>query len=291
MKAAAFRALVLCLVICFYGAPTMADPMRPILSDSSVSFGRHLPDARDAAFYRSWVTPERDKPHVLGAGQWTLETDRKTRLAYPRLVSLDNGASVGRANAALEAMHGRILKTAYQANSALTRTPFGELDTGLEFTVRLGTVKATYLSASTFSLIAIGDEVHDGNGAYVLVRGAAVDIAEGKIFTIRSCREDQARPFFTFGPLLTVCDERSLEAFGALWREQSRIARDQVPVVSRLPNTLTQEECRALTSVHLDERSQFSLYLTPAGWRSTMRSRLAPGRAPASSLRTARSFP
>ena len=67
-----------------------------------------------------------------------LETDSKTRLAYPRLVALTNGASITRANAALEAMHGRILKTAYQTNSDLTGTRFGELDTALIFSSGFG---------------------------------------------------------------------------------------------------------------------------------------------------------
>lgn len=196
------------------------------------------------------------------------ETDSKTRLAYPRLVALTSGASVARANAALEAMHGRILKTAYQTNSALTGAPFGELDTGLEFPVRFLTVKVTYLSSRTLSLVAIGDEALGGNGDAALVRGAVVDIPSGKIFTINACREEPSRPFFTFGPLLTVCDDRKLEAFRALWREQARIAQGQVPVLpkSRFPkNEITQEDCRPLALAYINEMSLFSLYVTPAG--------------------------
>lgn len=238
------------------------------MSDPSVSFGHRLPDNKDAAFYRSWADPVRSAPENLGDGQWTLETDRKTRLAYPRLVGLTSGASVVRANVALEAMHGRILKTAYQTNSTLTGTPFGELDTGLEFLVRFSTVKVTYLSSRTLSLVAIGEEALGGNGAGALVRGAVVDIPSGKIFTINACREELSRPFFTFGPLLTVCDDRKLEAFRALWREQGRIAQSQVPVLpkSMLPkNEITQEDCRPLTLAYINEMSLFSLYVTSAG--------------------------
>jgi hypothetical protein len=208
----ALRAFVLCLASTLVIGPSQAESY---LSDPGVSFGHHLPDKRDAAFYRSWASPVRGTPQNLGAGQWTLETDSKTRLAYPRLVALNNGASIMQANAALEAMHGRILKTAYQTDSSLSGRPFGELDTRLgEFAVTLSTVKATYLSSGTLSLVAIGDEALGGNGGASLVRGAVVDIPSGKIFTIDACREELARPFFTFGPLLTVCDDRSSTPFG-----------------------------------------------------------------------------
>ncbi len=262
LQAIALRSFIVCLVI---AVPSTSGQAESYLSDPGVSFGRRLPDGKDAAFYRSWADPTRGPRQNLGAGQWALETDRKTRLAYPRLIALTNGVSVTRANAALEAMHGRILKTAYRANSVLTGTPFGELDTGLDFLVKLWTVKATYLSSSTLSLVAIGDEASGGNGGYALVRGAVVDVVHGKIFTIKACREELSRPFFTFGPLLTVCDDRKLEAFRALWREQARIAQSQVPVMQVRQNELTQEDCRPLVLAYINEMSMFSLYLTPTG--------------------------
>ena len=129
-------------------------------------------------------------------------------------------------------------------------------------------MKATYLSSSTLSLVAIGDEALGGNGAASLVRGAVVDIPSGTIFTINACREELSRPFFTFGPLMTICDERRLEAFRALWREHGRIAQSRVPVLpkSMLPkNEITQEDCRLLVLAYINEMSLFSLYLTPAG--------------------------
>ncbi|HLG47288.1 MAG TPA: hypothetical protein VKY24_13680 [Reyranella sp.] len=259
------RAVVVCLATTLVAAGSQAESY---LSDPDVSFGHHMPDNKDAAFYRSWAAPVRGAPQNLGAGQWVLETDSKTRLAYPRLVALANGASVIRANTALEAMQGRILKAAYQTNSVLTGTRFGELDTGLDFLVSLWTVKATYLSSSTLSLVAVGDEALGGNGAASLVRGAVVDIPSGKIFTINACREELSRPFFTFGPLMTICDDRKLEAFRALWREHGRIAQSQVPVLpkSMLPkNEITQEDCRPLVLAYINEMSLFSLYLTPSG--------------------------
>lgn len=260
----ASRFLVACLVTALLGTSSRAESY---LSDRRVSFGRDLPGSKDAAFYHSWAQPVRDAPKRLGAGQWTLETDRKTQLAYPRLVALANGASVARANAALEAMHGRILETAYRVTSVLSRSPFGELDTPVGFAVRFNVVKATYLSLNTFSLVAIGEEAHDGNGGYVLVRGAVVDIARGRIFTIKSCHEERRRPFFTFGPLLTVCDNSKLEAFRALWRDQARILHSQVPAAQTVlrPNELTQEDCRPLVLANMGEMSLFSLYLTPTG--------------------------
>jgi hypothetical protein len=260
------RGLVICLATALLGVSSYAESY---LSDPGVSFGHHMPDNKDAAFYRSWAAPVRGAPQNLGAGQWTLETDSKTRLAYPRLIALTSGASVIRANAALEAMHGRILKTAYQTNSVLTGTRFGELDTRFgDFAVELPTVKVTYLSSRTLSLVAIGEEALGGNGAASLVRGAVVDIPNGEIFTINACREELSRPFFTFGPLLTVCDDGKLEAFRTLWREQGKIAQSQVAVLpkSMLPqNVITQEDCRPLVLAYINEMSLFSLYLTPAG--------------------------
>jgi hypothetical protein len=253
------------VVVALWGIPSGSESIFMSLSDSAVSIGRRLPDGKDAAFYRSWAQPVRDSPKNLGAGQWALETDRKTRLAYPRLVALANGASVARANAVLEAMHGRILKTAYRATSVLSRAPFGDLDTGFGIVVHFNIVKATYLSASTLSLVAIGEEEHEGNGGYVLVRGAAGGIASGKIFTINSCHEERRRPFFTFGPLLTVCDDGKLEAFRTLWREQARLLHGQVPAIQRRPNEITQEDCRGLVLSNIDNATFFSLYLMPGG--------------------------
>jgi hypothetical protein len=258
------RALVF-IVAALWVIPSGAESIFMSLSSPHVSFGRHLPDGKDAAFYRSWAQPIRDSPKNMGASQWILETDRKTRLAYPRLVALANGASVARANVALEAMHGRILKMAYRVTSVLSRAPFGDLDTSFDILVQFYTVKATYLSPSTLSLVAIGEEAHEGNGAYVLVRGAALDIASGKIFTINSCHEERRRPFFTFGPLLTVCDDGKLEAFRTLWREQARLLRSQVPAVQHRPNEITQEDCRELVLSNIDNATFFSLYLTPGG--------------------------
>ncbi|HEY4168969.1 MAG TPA: hypothetical protein VGM96_19425 [Reyranella sp.] len=260
LLAVTLRALVFCFLVILWSASSPAQSIFTPLSDPGVSFGNHLPDGKDATFYRAWAQPVRDKPRDLGAGQWMLETDRKTDIAYPRLVALTNGASVARANAALEAMHGRILKTAYQANRRVTNTRFGELDTGLSFVVHFSLVKATYLSSSTLSLVAIGDEAHDGNGAYVLVRGATVDVAHGTIFTINSCHEERRRPFFTFGPLMTICDDQKLEAFRALWREQGRIVQATVPWQKTM-----NDSCRSIVLAYIDNASLFSLYLTEAG--------------------------
>ena len=81
-------AVVTCLIAMLSTAVVQAESY---LSDPSVSFGHRLPDNKDAAFYRSWAAPVRSAPQNLGAGQWTLETDSKTRLAYPRLVALTSG--------------------------------------------------------------------------------------------------------------------------------------------------------------------------------------------------------
>src|SRR5690242_7674421 len=107
-RVVALHTLLAGLAIVVFGTSSQAESY---LSDSRVSFGHHMPDRSDSAFYRSWADSSRDAPRDLGAGKWLLETDRRTHLAYPRLVALGNGASVTRANAALEAMHGRILRT------------------------------------------------------------------------------------------------------------------------------------------------------------------------------------
>lgn len=262
-QAVALRTFAMGLAITFVWTSSQAESY---LSSPSVSFGHHLPDTKDATFYRAWADPIRGASQDLGSGQWALETDRKTRLAYPRLTALTDGVSVTRANSALEAMHGRILKMAYRTDSALSGRRFGELDTRFgALAVQLSRVKVTYLSSRTLSLVAIGDEALGGNGAAALVRGAVVGISSGAIFTINACREELSRPFFTFGPLMTVCDDRKLEAFRTLWREEGRIAQSRVPVVPRPENRLTQEDCRFLASAYINEMSLFSLYLTETG--------------------------
>lgn len=64
--------------------------------------------------------------------------------------------------------------------------------------------------------MTVGEEATGGAGASVLVRGAVVDVVRGKLFSINACREELSRPFFTFGPLMTVCDDRNLETFRKL---------------------------------------------------------------------------
>jgi len=76
-----------------------------------------------------------------------------------------------------------------------------------------------------------------GNRAGALVRGAVVDISSEKIFTIKACREELSRPFFTFGPLLTVCDDQKLEALPSISSEK---ARDRAVRSIRLDGTTNQ---------------------------------------------------
>jgi hypothetical protein len=58
-----------------------------------------------------------------------------------------------------------------------------------------------------------------------------------------------------------------LEAFRALWREQSRTVQREARTVERtMPwQNKLQEDCRAMVLANIDNASLFSLYLTPAG--------------------------
>src|SRR4051812_42499700 len=67
-----------------------------------------------SAFYQAYSRPNRGLPSPSAAGSWFLETDRRTGLAYPRLVAVANGKSVARANKTLEAIHGRVIQWALE---------------------------------------------------------------------------------------------------------------------------------------------------------------------------------
>src|SRR3954465_4488740 len=90
----------------------------PVIVGSSASplqsFFDDPPDAKAAAFDRTYSRPTRGLPSRSAAGSWLLETDRRPGLAYPRLIAVANGTSVTRANKTLEAIHGRVIQWALE---------------------------------------------------------------------------------------------------------------------------------------------------------------------------------
>ena len=256
------RIVALCLVGMFSATDGRADGSE---SDPSVGFGHNLPGPKDAAFYRSYAQPEHESPKALETGRWVLETDRKTRLSYPRLVSLTGGGSAVRANAALEAIHGWLIKRALKYHRELMQIRlFREEGLDVDSVLWFDPVKVTYLSSGYLAVAAIGGERTDGNGTPIQVLGVGIDIHQGTIFSVASCREGDEGPFFTFGSLLTVCDQSRLKTFRALWREQVTIAQDTAPRRQPPPGHYY-EECRGLAGSYIDVLSEFSVYPTPRG--------------------------
>jgi len=230
------------------------------LSDWTVGLGPIPLDATDAAFYRSHADPVRDEAKMLPGGRWVLETDRRSRLAYPRLLSLAQGESVTRVNEILQAIHGRNLRWELAWRRRIGALALGRADALDEPAVEQTGVRMTYLSAKHVSLVALGERLGPANGGDVLAQGAAIDLQRRTIFTINACPGRST--YFTFGTLMTVCDDRKLEAFRALWREQALIVKATAPYETMLKDT-----CRAWVLAYVDdnESAEFSLYLTPGG--------------------------
>lgn len=251
------------IVVCCVGAVFAATAGRanPIESSTRVGFGHDLPGPKDAAFYRMHARPASGPVQTLEAKLWALETDLKSRLAYPRLISLADGTSVAHANAALQMIHGRILRTEAMYRRELTKIPLFRNHEEFDAALWLDPVKVTYLSTRFAAVVAIGGQITEGNATPVHVLGAGIDIRHGTIFTVASCRDERDGPFFTFGALLTICDNRKLDAFQALRFEQARIVQDAVPRRAKQPG----EDCRSLAAMGIDPPSPFSVYPMPRG--------------------------
>ena len=207
----------------------------PIQSSLGVSFGQDLPGPKDAEFYRRHASPVSGPIETSKAGRWVLETDLKTRLAFPRLISLVDGASVARANASLQMIHGRILRTEWMYRRELLRLPLFRNYEEFNAALWLDPVRVAYLSTRFVAAVAIGGQITEGNATPVHVLAAGIDIRQGAIFSVASCQSNSNKPFFTFGSLLTICDDRRLDAFQALRLEQARIVQDTVPYRAKTP--------------------------------------------------------
>ena len=108
----------------------------------------------------------------------------------------------------------------------------------------------------------LGGRLGPANGSDVMAQGVAIDLQRGTLLTINAC--GRRRVHFTFGNLLTVCDDGKFEIFRDLWREQARLVAATAPYQSKW-----QDACRTRVLAHFDDGDDdyvwFSLYLTPEG--------------------------
>jgi hypothetical protein len=259
---AAIAWIALLIVSCVLSPFAAAHAESPIVivggsASQFQSFFDDPPDAKAAAFYRAHSRPARGLPSRSAAGSWFLETDRRTELAYPRLVAVANGMSVARANKTLEAIHGRVIQWALEWSREGQWATSGRVtDPG----VQLGTkVAPAYFSSRYFGVREMGLAWMGGTMHLVVVRTVAVDIERGSMLMSGACPRDQTRPFFTFGNLLTVCTESKLETFQALWREHGQLLQANVP--EQKPEL---ERCRYAATAYI-EVGDTSLYLTNQG--------------------------
>jgi hypothetical protein len=187
-----------------------------------------------------------------------LETDLRTGLSYPRLLGLTNGTSVARANKALEAIRGRVIRKALDWNRQAQLDSLGRVwdPDGVSTSA---TVKLTYFSAKYISALELGSVTTAGNSSLVLARSAMVNIERGSITTTQSCGSSDRLPLFRIGDLLRVCDERRLEIFQALWREEGHAIQAKIPKQGE-----EAEKCRYSSLAYVED-GFISLYLTHRG--------------------------
>jgi hypothetical protein len=221
------------------------------------------PKSKDGAYYAVHARPERSAPHVTAAGSWLLETDKNTGLAEPRLVTLASGRSVARANRALQAVHGYILREERIWRHDHSIDAYGP-------SIEPGPLTVSYFSSTTLSYIVRGTARTQGASRWPIVRGTTLDIESGTFAIVKPCGRHNPF-FFNLGRLLTVCDREKLETFRSLWRTEALALEATVPPYK---TGEWDEWCRPLTAEYIDhkdyetgkyDRFLFSLYLTPRG--------------------------
>jgi len=224
--------------------------------DSNTGVGGAVPDQKDAVFYRSFAKPMRGQiQKVPEAGTWLFETDKRTKIAYPRVVHLLHNQPVNKVNEALAAIHGRMIRLALEND----RLVGGYREPGSTNFQR--TVKVTYFSPRYLSIVELGAESSQGSGTSIFARGITVDIERGAISSVEACGPDSKRPTFSFGSLLAMCTEAALAPFLDLWKTHAEFLEVEVPKDS-VPRGL--QDCWGRSLAYF-EHASFALYLTKAG--------------------------
>lgn len=220
--------------------------------------------------------------------KWQLATDRRTRIAVPRIVWMPDNTDPVAANRMLEMVHGGAMLFSEQQQKGFyeqlqrreesrpqwagqsEREHKQRFKTVREFTPkRIVTQKnaaLTYASARFVSMIDLGF-IYTYEGTYTprIIRGLTLDLQQRQIFTMEACPEDGFRrrgaifnPTFRFAGLLEICDQASLERFEAA----VQAAEDRVKAATAESKDPSVERCRG-TSIGEDQ--QFVVYLSEGG--------------------------
>lgn len=262
-----FRFLVK-IVICLIAALSETAPLLAQSDEILPHFGPdtgfddRAPNRKDAAFYRSFAKPVRGQiQQVSEANAWVLETDTRTKIAYPRVVRLARNGSTNEVNTALAAIHGRMIRWALESDQLVARNRGGDVQEPGSASMQTA-AKVTYFSAKYLSIVELGVEKTGGIAQMPFARGVMIDIERGNVFSVKACGPDRGRPMFVFGNLLAVCTESALAAFLDLWKAHAHTLETEVPS-GIVPAGL--EVCRLRMLAYIDKPSIFSLYLTNAG--------------------------
>ena len=257
MSASAYWILVLGVSFLFAALGVSA----PVLADPRVGYGKRTPDQSDASFYLSVAKPLRDQAlHTSRTGSWALETDTRTKLAYPRIVELAHGSS-NMVNGALVAIHGRMIRLALESDRvAASNRGGGAWEPGSS--IMQTAAKVTYLSDAYLSIVEVGVERTGGTAQIPYARAITIDVERGTILGLQACGSDRRRPMFKFDNVLSVCTEARLATFRDLWKAHALelVTRVQTEILST-----DLEVCRPRALAYIDYQSAFSLYLTDAG--------------------------
>ncbi|MGQ0580899.1 MAG: hypothetical protein ACT4O6_03120 [Reyranella sp.] len=256
MSASAYWVFVLGVSSLFAALGVVA----PVFADPRVGYGNRTPDQSDASFYLSVAKPLRDQAlHTSRTGSWALETDTRTKLAYPRIVDLAHGSS-NIVNGALVAIHGRMIRLALESDRIATINRGDEAwEPGSS--IMQTAAKVTYFSDTYLSIVEVGVERTGGTAQIPYARGVTIDVERGTILVVEACGSDRRGPMFKFGNVLSVCTKARFATFRDLWKAHALELVTRVQAES-LPTDL--EVCRPRALAYIDQ-PEFSLYLTDAG--------------------------
>ncbi|MEI7876113.1 MAG: hypothetical protein WCK95_28625 [Alphaproteobacteria bacterium] len=232
----------------------------PVLADPLMGYGDRTPNQSDASFYLSFAKPLRDQAlHTSRTGSWVLETDTRTKLAYPRIVDLAHGSS-DMVNGALTAIHGRMIRLALE-NDRVAASNRGEEAWEPGSSIMQTAAKVTYFSDAYLSIVEVGVERTGGTAQIPYARAITIDAERGTILGVEACGSDRRRPMFKFGNVLSVCTEARLATFRDLWKAHALelVTRVQTEILSA-----DLEVCRPRALAYIGQPA-FSLYLTDVG--------------------------
>lgn len=220
--------------------------------------------------------------------RWRLVTDRRTRIAMPRIVGMPDNRSLNVANQMLQMVHGGAMLFSNQQQDGYQEHLRRYEDEGPQrpgqsekehkellqvvrkFTpkriVTQKEVSLSYASTNFVSLIDLGF-IYTYEGTYTprIIRGLTLDLERRRVFVMQTCPQGSFRrpgaifnPTFRFAGLLDICDQASLERFEAL----VQAAEDQMKVATAGSNDPVVERCRGTS---IDEDQDFVVYLAVGG--------------------------